>query len=162
MFVIVSTVLQDSNTFTVFGSNVNLSEAPANGEVVEIKTLSGGVKGDKGNTGTNGDKGQKGGFDFGISSTFPGELTVPFTGTVRRYMTYARSFTELSASVSSAPASNVVINILKNGTANATITIPTGNNYIGPNAISFSVVAGDYLTIDVAGGPPSDLLVLLY
>ena len=54
-------VYQHKDTYSISGSNVVFSEAPANSEPIEVITYSGeGTKGDKGDTGSKGDKGEVG------------------------------------------------------------------------------------------------------
>lgn len=93
---------------------------------------------------------------FNVSGTVP----VPFVGTARRYFSASRTFTKATVGVSTAPSSTLTATIKKNGTSVGTITVSAAGTY-NTNAQSFSVVAGDYLTIDVSGAATTDLVLTL-
>lgn len=75
-FVQIGGVIQMRSTYTVDGTTLSLSEAPANGLAIEVTTISGGAKGDKGDPGNYAAKGDKG--DVGNKGE-PGSLSIAGT-----------------------------------------------------------------------------------
>lgn len=93
-----------------------------------------------------------------IVTSFSGTLTLPFTGSSRRYFNASRTFTTATLGVSS--AATITVTVKKNGTSVGTISL-TGATYTS-TGLSFSVVASDYITIDVSGSTnPADLILTL-
>jgi hypothetical protein len=95
-----------------------------------------------------------------ISFFATGTVTVPLTGTARRYFSASRSFTKATIGVSSAPSTTLTATIKKNGSSVGTITVSSAAFY-NTNSQSFSVVAGDYLTVDVSGANTENLILTL-
>lgn len=96
-----------------------------------------------------------------LTSTFPGTAFTPYVGTVRRYFNSNRTFVYLSACVSSQATSNILVKLLKNSVESANITLTSGNFYVARKSISVSVSSGDYLTINIDSGNPTDLIVFI-
>lgn len=93
-----------------------------------------------------------------IVTSFSGTLTLPFTGTSRRYFNTSRTFTTATLGVST--AATITVTVKKNGTSVGTVSL-TGTTYTS-TGLSFSVVASDYITIDVSGSTnPADLILTL-
>ena len=92
---------------------------------------------------------------------YEGALAVN-TGTVRLYMPSNIAQYAVNGHVGTASTSgNVTVDILKNGTTDASLTILQGAT-TGTVSSTTSFVAGDYITIDITGaGDASDLYLTL-
>lgn len=102
----------------------------------------------------------------GGSKTFrySGLLEV-FTGVMREYIVSSMTLNKINAFVEVAPTgANISINVKKNGTTAASITITAGQT-TAQTTPSVSLVANDYLTVDVTAigttWPGEDLAVVL-
>lgn len=62
-------IIQQGSAYSVSGSTLTFTEAPANGDNIEVRTVAGGAKGDKGVDGTSGTKGDKGDKGEGASTS---------------------------------------------------------------------------------------------
>lgn len=95
-----------------------------------------------------------------VTFNLSGDFTAPVTGTARRYFPRARKFSRATIGVATAPSATLTATIKKNGTSVGTITVASSQNY-NAKAQAISVVAGDYLTVDVSGANSSDLVLTL-
>ena len=96
-----------------------------------------------------------------ITTTLPGITNSPYTGTARRYFLSNTNIQFIGASNSTLPSANIVIDILKNGTSAANITIPSGTYVTSLIPYSINISAGDYLTINIVSGTSTDLMIFL-
>jgi len=111
---------------------------------------------------TTGPRGPRGAGAY-ISTTFPNALTTPFIGTNRRYIVEDVVLSFISAFVSTPPTENVIIQIYKNEVLAGTATIVQGEYYVALiPLVDFTCEIGDYLTINITSGNPTNLTVLLY
>ena len=94
-----------------------------------------------------------------IMGVFPGQTTVQ-VGTIRYYPRATIAITDITAWLSANAITNVVVVIKKNGIGVHTITIVAGT-LIETDAVTISLLATDYLTIDVTAGNGQDLVVRL-
>jgi len=81
--------------------------------------------------------------------SYSGDLGLS-TGTARNYIHVASTLTNVDLFVETAPTgAAVTIDVLKNGTTAATITLPAGQTSDTGNTVSVSFAVGDYITIDI-------------
>lgn len=86
---------------------------------------------------------------FNATFSFAGELALN-TGENRWYSPKSAAITKIEAWVSEAPTGAAATVVLKkNGTAFQTVTVPAGSTKISPLTVNHTLLATDYLTVDI-------------
>ena len=88
-----------------------------------------------------------------------GSITTPFVGVSRAYPPGNINLSNVSASVGTAPSTNLVFNLLKNGVEVGNYTL-SASNFKFSTSENISASASDYFTLDVdSGSGATDLKV---
>lgn len=97
-----------------------------------------------------------------INSYFPGTIS-PMVGTARWYAGKILTIKSVFLSISTSPSQDLVIDVKKNGISvfgsGTKPTIVTGANISSVMSLNISMIATDFLTIDIVSGNGSDLAV---
>jgi hypothetical protein len=94
-------------------------------------------------------------------ATIPGVLST-FVGAIRRYFNRSVTLTSVRVDMGTAPASDAVFNVRKNGVVIFTSPKPTvaaGAHSSTPLGVSTALTTADYLTVDVETASGSDAVV---
>lgn len=87
-----------------------------------------------------------------ISMVKTGTITTPDVGTSRYYPPKAVTISNVSASLSTAPSSDLQFIIKKNGANTGAYTVTTGSYQLTKTEANISLATTDYLTIDILSG----------
>jgi hypothetical protein len=125
------TKLTDGSSFLLAGSGILISTGASGAVTIEAS-------------------GSAGGGEY-IPATFFVDGAVPvFSGTERSYVYKACTVSAVVLSAQTAPSgSSLIARINKNGSSLTTATLAAGSQYQKTSGLSFALVEGDYLTLDV-------------
>lgn len=81
-----------------------------------------------------------------------GAITAPFTGVSRAYAPDNIRVSNVKANVGTAPTSDLVFNLLKNGVEVGNYTISASSFRLSSTAANITATDSDYFTVDIASG----------